>query len=75
MAAENPDPLHGKTLAMILEYLVDYYGWEMLGIRIPVNCFRQDPSMGSSLKFLRRHDWARKQVEDLYLEVVNRENP
>jgi uncharacterized protein (DUF2132 family) len=72
MAAQNPDPLHGKTLAVILEHLVDYYGWEMLGIRIPVNCFRENPSIQSSLKFLRRHEWARKQVEDLYREVIHR---
>ncbi|MFN8393370.1 MAG: VF530 family protein [Bacteroidia bacterium] len=70
---KNPDPLHGKTLQMILEYLVDYYGWEMLGIKIPINCFRSDPSMSSSLKFLRRYPWARQQVEELYVEVIRRE--
>jgi uncharacterized protein (DUF2132 family) len=73
MSASHPDPLHGKTLQAILEYLVDYYGWEMLGIRVPINCFRSDPSMSSSLNFLRRTPWARKQVEDLYIEVVERE--
>lgn len=71
--SKNPDPLHGKTLQMILEYLVEYYGWEMLGIKIPINCFRSDPSMSSSLKFLRRYPWARQQVEDLYVEVIRRE--
>ncbi len=70
---QNPDPLHGKTLQMILEHLVDYYGWEMLGIRVPINCFRSDPSISSSLKFLRRTPWARQQVEDLYREVIERE--
>ncbi len=73
MAMQNPDPLHGKTLQMILEHLVDYYGWEMLGIRVPINCFRSDPSISSSLKFLRRTPWARQQVEDLYREVIERE--
>ena len=72
MAMQNPDPLHGKTLQMILEHLVDYYGWEMLGIRVPINCFRSDPSISSSLKFLRRTPWARQQVEDLYREVIER---
>jgi uncharacterized protein (DUF2132 family) len=73
MSPQNPDPLHGKTLQMILEHLVDYYGWEMLGIRVPINCFRSDPSMSSSLKFLRRTPWARQEVEDLYREVIERE--
>lgn len=72
MGESTKDPLHGKTLQMILEHLVDYYGWEMLGVRIPVNCFRNDPSMASSLKFLRRTPWARQQVEDLYRELVAR---
>jgi uncharacterized protein (DUF2132 family) len=72
MAIQNPDPLHGKTLQMILEHLVDYYGWEMLGIRVPINCFRSDPSMSSSLKFLRRTPWAREEVENLYREVIQR---
>ncbi len=58
---------------MILEQLVDYYGWEMLGIRVPINCFRSDPSMSSSLKFLRRTPWAREEVENLYREVIHRE--
>ncbi len=58
---------------MILEHLVDYYGWEMLGIRVPINCFRSDPSMSSSLKFLRRTPWAREEVENLYREVIHRE--
>ncbi|MFM2376325.1 MAG: hypothetical protein RLZZ165_1422 [Bacteroidota bacterium] len=72
MDSKPQDPLHGKTLQMILEHLVDYYGWEMLGIRIPINCFRSDPSISSSLKFLRRTPWARKKVEDLYVELVRR---
>lgn len=69
----SKDPLHGKTLQMVLEHLIDYYGWEMLAIRVPINCFRSNPSISSSLKFLRRTPWARQQVEELYLEVVTRE--
>lgn len=60
------DPLHGKTLEMIVTHLVDMYGWEELGNRIRINCFRDNPSIKSSLKFLRKTPWARKKVEDLY---------
>ena len=56
------DPLHGKTLEMILVYLVEFYGWEQLGILIRINCFTDSPSISSSLKFLRKTDWARKKV-------------
>lgn len=73
-STSNSDPLHGKTLKYIVEFLVDYYGWEMLGIKIRINCFRENPSVASSLKFLRRTPWARKEVEDLYIEVVERQN-
>lgn len=68
----HPDPMHGKTLKMIIEYLVENYGWEMMGKRVRINCFRDNPSVNSSLKFLRRTPWARKEVEDLYLEVISR---
>jgi uncharacterized protein (DUF2132 family) len=61
------DPLHGKTLESIIQYLVDYYGWEQLGRNITINCFISNPSMQSSLKFLRKTPWARKKVEDLYI--------
>jgi uncharacterized protein (DUF2132 family) len=61
------DPLHGKTLAAILEHLVATFGWEGLGARIPINCFLKDPSIKSSLTFLRKTPWARKRVEDLYI--------
>jgi uncharacterized protein (DUF2132 family) len=61
------DPLHGITLEMILERLVEHYGWEALGRMIDIRCFTSDPSIPSSLKFLRRTPWARKKVEDLYL--------
>lgn len=61
------DPLHGKTLENILNELVDFYGWEQLGNMITIRCFTHDPSIKSSLAFLRRTPWARKKVEDLYL--------
>jgi uncharacterized protein (DUF2132 family) len=61
------DPLHGKTLEMIVTHLVDMYGWEELGNIIPINCFRSNPSIKSSLKFLRKTPWARKRVEELYI--------
>ncbi len=61
------NPLHGRTLEAILVFLVDRYGWEDLGEIININCFRFDPSIKSSLTFLRKTPWARKKVEDLYL--------
>ena len=68
MAEEQPNnPLHGKTLESILVFLVDRYGWEDLGEIININCFRFDPSIKSSLTFLRKTPWARKKVEDLYI--------
>ena len=69
MGNEVPkDPLHGITLEMILTRLVEQHGWEELGKRIPINCFTHNPSIKSSLTFLRRTPWARKKVERLYLE-------
>jgi uncharacterized protein (DUF2132 family) len=62
------NPLHGVTLEMMLTELVDDYGWDELGRLINIRCFNFDPSIKSSLKFLRQTPWARKQVEDLYLE-------
>ena len=71
MKEEQPkNPLHGKTLEMILEHLVKYYGWEELAERLPVNCFISDPSIKSSLTFFRKTPWARKKVEDLYLDSL-----
>ncbi|MDB5024049.1 MAG: hypothetical protein JWP78_1804 [Mucilaginibacter sp.] len=61
------NPLHGKTLEMILHALVDRYGWPELGYRIRINCFLDKPSINSSLKFLRKTPWARKKVEELYI--------
>ena len=64
------NPMHGKTLEMILNELVDEYGWEEMGEIINVNCFNINPSIKSSLTFLRKTPWARKKVEDLYLRMV-----
>lgn len=64
------DPLHGKTLETILNELVDHFGWEHLGIVIKINCFTSNPSIQSSLKFLRKTPWARKKVEALYIESI-----
>jgi uncharacterized protein (DUF2132 family) len=64
----NPNnPLEGITLAKIIEDLVTHFGWEDLGERIPIKCFTVDPSIKSSLTFLRKTPWARKKVEDLYV--------
>ena len=62
------NPLHGLKLIDILEELVERYGWEELGERIKINCFNSNPSIKSSLKFLRRTPWAREKVEQLYLK-------
>jgi uncharacterized protein (DUF2132 family) len=73
MPNEQPkNPLHGMTLEMILTRLVEQYGWDELGRRIPVNCFTNDPSIKSSLKFLRKTPWARKKVEELYLDGMKK---
>lgn len=64
------DPLHGITLERIVTELVDELGYEHLGYLIPVNCFNHEPSIKSSLKFLRKTPWARKKVEDLYIERI-----
>ena len=64
---KNKDPLHGKTLENILKELVDVYGFERLGDEVKINCFVSDPSVSSSLKFLRRTPWARAKVEQLYM--------
>src|SRR5687768_1267970 len=65
----SKDPLHGKTLEMILNELVEHFGWEDLGSIIDIRCFKFDPSIKSSLVFLRRTPWARKKVEDLYVSI------
>ena len=68
MPNEHPnEPLHGITLEMVVTRLVDRYGWDELGKRIPIRCFTNHPSIKSTLTFLRKTPWARKKVEDLYL--------
>ena len=64
------NPLHGKTLEMILTFLVEKYGWEKLGLMIDIRCFNYDPSIKSSLAFLRKTPWAREKVENLYLKSI-----
>ncbi|MDA9111027.1 VF530 family protein [Bacteroidia bacterium] len=68
---EQPNnPLHGVKLKEVLKFLVSYYGWDELGERIKINCFTSNPSIGSSLKFLRRTPWAREKVEKLYVQSI-----
>ncbi|WP_261253779.1 VF530 family protein [Serratia proteamaculans] len=69
---QSKDPMHGVTLEQLLNKLVENYGWSGLAERIRINCFSSDPSIKSSLKFLRRTPWARKQVEDLYIDMVDK---
>jgi uncharacterized protein (DUF2132 family) len=66
------NPLHGIKLATIVEELVTYYGWEELGNKISIRCFMHDPSVKSSLTFLRKTPWARTKVENLYLRMLER---
>ena len=66
------NPLHGVKLVNILELLVEHYGWEQLAMKININCFKKDPSIKSCLKFLRKTQWARDKVEQLYIELDNK---
>ncbi|MDD3722227.1 MAG: VF530 family protein [Lutibacter sp.] len=70
MEEQPNNPLHGVKLAEILQFLVAKYGWEELGERININCFKSNPSINSSLKFLRKTQWARDKVENLYLRSI-----
>jgi uncharacterized protein (DUF2132 family) len=70
---QQNNPLHGKTLENIVTHLVAHFGWETLGSLIKINCFTDNPSVKSSLKFLRKTDWARKKVENLYIEIIENE--
>lgn len=73
MTTEQPkNPLHGITLEQILNELVAHYGWEELGREIEIRCFTHDPSIASSLKFLRRTPWARERVESLFIYMLRR---
>ena len=69
-SAQPRNPLHGVTLEAMVVALADYFGWHGLGQRIPIRCFQSDPSVGSSLKFLRKTPWAREKVESLYLFML-----
>ena len=71
MQEQKNNPLHGITLETILNYLVNQYRWEGLAYKIDINCFKSNPSIKSSLTFLRTTPWARKKVEDLYLSSIN----
>ncbi|MCX6311403.1 MAG: VF530 family protein [Bacteroidetes bacterium] len=68
---QKNNPLHGVRLDTMLNHLVEHYGWNKLGLVINIKCFNENPSVNSSLKFLRATPWARKKVENLYLEVVS----
>ncbi|WP_394677654.1 VF530 family DNA-binding protein [uncultured Sphingobacterium sp.] len=70
MQEQINNPLHGKRLDTIIEYLVEYYGWEELGQRISIRCFNDNPSVKSSLTFLRKTPWAREKVEQLYVKTL-----
>jgi len=71
MIAQPDNPLHGMTLEKILVALVEHYGWGELGIYVKIKCFNKDPSIKSSLTFLRRNPWARTKVENLYLDMLD----
>lgn len=68
---QKNNPLHGITLEMMLTHLVAHLGWEEMDRRVRINCFHDNPSISSSLKFLRKTEWARKKVEALYLECID----
>ncbi|MGI4729171.1 MAG: VF530 family DNA-binding protein [Janthinobacterium lividum] len=74
MEKQANNPLHGKTLESILNELVAEFGWPELGSRIRINCFTDHPSIKSSLTFLRKTDWARKKVEDLYISFSKKKS-
>ncbi len=70
MSTKQPNnPLHGITLEMMVTHLVDHFGWEELACRVNINCFKSNPSVKSSLKFLRRTQWAKNEVEKLFISV------
>jgi len=70
MQNQSKDPLHGITLQKIIETLVAHYGFDTLGELIPIKCFQSNPSVKSSLTFLRKTDWARKKTEELYIKTL-----
>ncbi|MBT4836659.1 MAG: DUF2132 domain-containing protein [Methylococcales bacterium] len=72
---QKNNPLHAITLEQIVTKLFDHYGWDVLAEKVHINCFKKDPSIKSSLKFLRKMPWARKEVEHLYLTTFSAQNP
>ena len=74
MQSQPNNPLHDITLEQIITQLVDHYGWEYVGQSITIRCFTHDPSIKSSLKFLRRTPWARQKVEQIFLHMLNKNN-
>ncbi|MFD1003192.1 VF530 family DNA-binding protein [Ohtaekwangia kribbensis] len=75
MESQPNNPLHGKTLEMVINFLVSHYGWEELGERIRIRCFNENPSVKSSLTFLRKTPWARTKVEELYINTIEKAKP
>ncbi|USD22501.1 VF530 family protein [Microbulbifer variabilis] len=76
MSKEQPNnPLHGITLEKVVTRLQEHYGWDGLADRININCFKSDPSIKSSLKFLRKTQWARDKVENLYISTFENKSP
>ena len=73
MTSQKNNPLHGLTLEFIVTSLVKHYGWEQLAFHVNINCFKSDPSIKSSLTFLRKTPWAREKVERLYIELKSEE--
>jgi uncharacterized protein (DUF2132 family) len=71
---QSKDPLHGITLQKIVEILEEHYGFDTLGELIKIKCFNENPSIKSSLTFLRKTDWARKQVEELYVKTIKKQS-
>ena len=67
---QSKDPLHGVTLETIVTTLVDHFGWDVMAQKVNINCFKSDPSIKSSLKYLRKTQWARDKVEALYISIV-----
>lgn len=72
---QSRDPLHGITLERMLNELVDHFGWETMGRRVQIRCFTSEPSISSSLKFLRKTPWARQKVEEIYLQMRAKQGP
>jgi len=76
MSNEQPNnPLHGLTLEMVVTRLMDHYGWDGLAQKVDINCFKSDPSVKSSLNFLRKTQWARDKVEGLYVATFSTQSP